>query len=166
MAFARDIRSTSPILAFCNQFSLKKSSSFEQNVYGMEGGTNLSRAWKLRLHQLFLHWAVNGEPETFPLANLCDLELPPDLATSLRSLSGPAKKRLDTILALRPAGKKKKKTKKKFWGDLSPVRVMRGCMAQSVDQPAVARIALGRCLHTRQKHPSGTAVGGFRLINA
>ena len=101
-----DVRSTSPILAFCNQFSLKRSSSFEQNVYGMDGGANLARVWKLRVHHLFLHWTLHGEPDTFPLASLEDLELPIDLASSLRSLSGQAKKRLDVIMALRPAGKK------------------------------------------------------------
>eukprot|EP00971_Amphidinium_carterae_P303767 6035815-Amphidinium_carterae.1 len=59
----------SPLFAFCKQFGLHISASFEHKKYG-EAAPHLLEVWKRRLQELFEHWEFHGRPSTYPTSSM------------------------------------------------------------------------------------------------
>ena len=98
-----DIKAHSPLHNFAVRFKLPRSSSFERNVYGSEGGQALAQLWSTRVSGLFLHWQSHHEPVVFPRDSVTPLEVPDSLRAACDALGPRGQKRLQTILELCPA---------------------------------------------------------------
>eukprot|EP00971_Amphidinium_carterae_P333101 6467623-Amphidinium_carterae.2 len=58
--------------------------------------------WKQRVFDLYSAWNLAGEPSVFPSSSCSPLEIPVEMSPVLSTLEGPARSRLEDILALVP----------------------------------------------------------------
>ena len=97
-----DVRKGTATAEFRDSFSLSKSASFEQNIYGERVGGCLAQLWMHRLCHLAQCWEAHGRPATFPLGSLAPYEMPQECAAVLLGLTGRAVARMRRIIELAP----------------------------------------------------------------
>ena len=98
-----DVKAGSAVADLCSTYSLNKSASFEQSVYGDEYGQALGKVFIHRLSFLTQVWEDLGRPVNgIPEEKLLGYVLTPDLEASLAGATGRVQQRLKKILALAP----------------------------------------------------------------
>ncbi|CAE7712127.1 unnamed protein product [Symbiodinium sp. CCMP2592] len=98
-----DVKAGSSMAEFCAKFSLAKSASFEQSVYGDEPGQALGKLFIHRMSFLMQLWEDLGRPDHgIPADRLTDYVPAPDLETVLSTTTGRVQQRYRKILALAP----------------------------------------------------------------
>ena len=97
-----DLRPQTPLHAFAVQHNLPRSSSFERNVYGDDGGRMLGETWCLRMLQLYDSWEGAGQPDAWSAEGVESLGLPGNLQEVAGRLDRRGQKRLEKLVSLRP----------------------------------------------------------------
>ena len=96
------LRPQTPLHAFAVQLNLPRSSSFERNVYGDEGGRMLGETWCLRMLQLYDSWEAAGQPDAWSAEGVESLTLPGNIKDVVAGLDRRGQKRLEKLISLRP----------------------------------------------------------------
>ena len=98
-----DVKAGSSVADFCTKFSLAKSASFEQSIYGDEPGQALGKLFIHRMSFLIQIWEDLGRPDHgIPADRLSDYVPAPDLEALLSTTTGRVQQRYRRILALAP----------------------------------------------------------------
>ena len=97
-----DIRPTSPLFQFADKFSLPKSASFDDSVYGEALGHLLGNIWMQRHRQLYEHWLDKESPDVFPITSMPSLTLTSAQEQGIQDLEGTRRRRTLFYVELKP----------------------------------------------------------------
>eukprot|EP00971_Amphidinium_carterae_P042832 841792-Amphidinium_carterae.3 len=99
-----DIKPTSDIWTFADNFGLHKSASFEHELYGEVPAHTLCLLWQKRIMQIFDVWVSAESPASMSALTIPDMVPSESDTVALSELPARGQTRLKAIPSMRPAG--------------------------------------------------------------